>query len=1167
MRFSLFFSFLFLDAEVIGGRGSDGAPAMLDFERELMPDRYKKRNVSAIRHFPKGCGRNAPPIERVLTEDVSGRASSNVVSSGGFEKGKYLTPETLAANATGEMDAVQTSRKEHEETPGHSESLELEKMDIYHADERKEALYSPRKTMHSEMAELAPGKMFRPEPYRLQGSSSSSQLGKAYNSSMVENHMEKVDLSRGGAASSFVMEEVTDEGRLGSLEHLNDSSASPNCLVSPEHGGIDNGVSRLYGPSKRRKALTIRHFPFGCGRNALHMTREECLKRSTAMDYKGVAYEDSNRKQSLTIAKAGKLKELKNFEEKVQDSPNQQLQVAIDGNFCRESWKNSAHRTAPCPTLMEESQDLLENDRDGGASFNFSEMSDDTSMVGKKDKLNSPICSESSHDIDLNTYRSSVDMLAFQSDSKQAIGEDKLGVTVLTDTDDEQWDNTSQNRGGEHETFHFNRETQSQPSEILGEEGAYVTGKLVKLGEEGDINNHSFELMESAEEGGARIAEFQEEVASMNTPTDMTVVQALMAAPYDPWRRRQKAGMVRENSKTSGIKLKKDVGIQKGQYMSAETSLMGRKKAKKQVRVSKKKFGSLGALLHRPQNKSAEEDVENSLVQGEEDEKALAIYRGTKDFSISLPPFGLSKSNLDASCNEDVPIRTRVRKALRLFQVLCRKLLQSEESTSKNRGQRIRIDLTAAKILKAENEFVNTGGPIVGSVPGVEVGDEFHYRAELSVVGLHRSYQGGIDYTRINNSLLALSVVAFVGHADEMDSSNFLIYSGSGGRASEGNKPPEDQKLERGNLGLRNCIESKSPVRVIRGFKEFGQDGKPRPLSTFTYDGLYFVEDYWQEKGSQGFYMYKFKLRRIPGQPEISLLEVMKSKRTAVRGLCIADISGGMEKIPISVVNTVDDERPMPFKYITKMIYPSWYEPTMPKGCDCTQKCTDSGNCSCAIKNGGEIPFNFNGAIVQAKPLVYECGPACKCPPTCHNRVSQNGIKIRLEIFKTQSMGWGVRTLTSVPSGSFICEYIGELIQDMEAEQRSNDEYLFDIGHNYDDHDIQDGSPALIPDSQAISLSNVVEHGGFTIDAAHYGNVGRFINHSCSPNLYAQNVLYDHDDKRMPHILFFAAENIPPLHELTYHYNYTIGQVRDSCGNVKTKPCHCGSHECVGRLY
>lgn len=94
-----------------------------------------------------------------------------------------------------------------------------------------------------------------------------------------------------------------------------------------------------------------------------------------------------------------------------------------------------------------------------------------------------------------------------------------------------------------------------------------------------------------------------------------------------------------------------------------------------------------------------------------------------------------------------------------------------------------------------------------------------------------------------------------------------------------------------------------------------------------------------------------------------------------------------------------------------------------------------------------------------------------------------------------------------------------------------------------------------------------MEEKGYTVDASKHGNVGRFINHSCSPNLYAQNVLYDHDDKSMPHIMLFAAENIPPLQELTYHYNYAVDQVHDSDGNIKRKDCHCGSDECTGRLY
>ncbi|KAL2475440.1 Histone-lysine N-methyltransferase [Abeliophyllum distichum] len=139
--------------------------------------------------------------------------------------------------------------------------------------------------------------------------------------------------------------------------------------------------------------------------------------------------------------------------------------------------------------------------------------------------------------------------------------------------------------------------------------------------------------------------------------------------------------------------------------------------------------------------------------------------------------------------------------------------------------------------------------------------------------------------------------------------------------------------------------------------------------------------------------------------------------------------------------------------------------------------------------------------------------------PTLENanvQVSQRGIKFQLEIFKTESRGWGVRCLTFIPSGSFICEYAGELLEDKEAEQRiGNDEYLFDIGQNYNDS-------SLKPE-ESVNLIKFWEEDGFTIDAAQYGNIGRFINHSCSPNLYAQNVIYDHDDKRMPHVMLFAA--------------------------------------------
>ncbi|OVA11306.1 SET domain [Macleaya cordata] len=638
------------------------------------------------------------------------------------------------------------------------------------------------------------------------------------------------------------------------------------------------------------------------------------------------------------------------------------------------------------------------------------------------------------------------------------------------------------------------------------------------------------------------------------------IVQALMAAPNCPWRQ-AKWGFKTPTQEATRSKVNKQ-----------ESVVHARKKA---VAENSERKSTKGKAPSQVSNQLVISDDEEDSPRHHEADEKLSLVPRPQDASLRLIPFGLH-TLVDKDDNIEATVtRKKVRETLRLFQAIFRKLLRDEEAKSKEQGTNSkRIDLISAKILKEKNKWVNTGKQIVGPVAGVEVGDEFHYRVELAIVGLHRPFQGGIDYLNKGGRVLATSIVASGGYADDMDSTDVLVYCGQGGNPMGVDKQAEDQKLERGNLALKNSMDDKSPVRVVRGFKETkgsdSLDARGKMVATYTYDGVYLVERYWQERGRYGNNVFMFQLRRIPGQPELALKEVKKSKKSRVReGLCVDDISQGREKMPICAVNTIDNEKPPPFKYITNMIYSSRYDLTPPKGCECTDGCSDSEKCICAVKNGGEIPFNYNGAIVEAKPLVYECGPSCKCPPSCHNRVSQHGIKFQLEIFKTESRGWGVRSLTSIPSGSFICEYTGELLEDKEAEQRTgNDEYLFDIGSNYNDQTLWDGLSNLIPPDLQSSFSCVtMEDVGFTIDAAEYGSVGRFINHSCSPNLYAQNVLYDHDDKRMPHIMLFAAENIPPLQELTYHYNYVLDQVRDSAGNIKKKDCYCGSLECTGRMY
>ncbi|ROI82007.1 Histone-lysine N-methyltransferase SETDB1-A [Anabarilius grahami] len=83
----------------------------------------------------------------------------------------------------------------------------------------------------------------------------------------------------------------------------------------------------------------------------------------------------------------------------------------------------------------------------------------------------------------------------------------------------------------------------------------------------------------------------------------------------------------------------------------------------------------------------------------------------------------------------------------------------------------------------------------------------------------------------------------------------------------------------------------------------------------------------------------------------------------------------------------------------------------------------------------------------------------------------------------------------------------------------------------------------------------------YIIDARQEGNLGRYINHSCNPNLFVQNVFVDTHDLRFPWVAFFASKRIKAGTELTWDYNYEVGSVEG-----KVLLCYCGSSRCTGRL-
>ncbi|KAI5430689.1 histone-lysine N-methyltransferase, H3 lysine-9 specific SUVH5 [Lathyrus oleraceus] len=478
--------------------------------------------------------------------------------------------------------------------------------------------------------------------------------------------------------------------------------------------------------------------------------------------------------------------------------------------------------------------------------------------------------------------------------------------------------------------------------------------------------------------------------------------------------------------------------------------------------------------------------------------------------------------------------KNKVECALKLFQTYVRE--------SNLVGYSIPIE--ASKFLKRRGMFVHDGKKIIGDVPGIEVGDEFQYFEVLNVVGLHRKIFNGIDHVRYNGMFIATSVVSCRLYDDKLDDAELVISTGEQGNVINNQNQPRE------NLALMYSLYAENPVRVIIKLNSKNASGSVNGGEKYCYFGLYKVVRFWQIIGKLG---YKFLLVKSPDQKKVACNDMRKRKQILKREKCLnyfEDISHGKEDFHIPMINCVDSEGVPNFRYVTQMVNLERYKPKKYSplkgnvGCECVGNCSDSDQCSCAMKNRGKFLFNRNGIVEETKKdMIYECGHFCKCSSNCRNRVSQNGIKFPLEIFKTKTKGWGVRSKKKIPSGSFICEYLGEIIEDEQAVKMiDNDEYLFNIG------------------------STNHKDGVFTIDASKYGNMARFINHSCSPNLFCLNVLFDHDDVRIPHIMLFAAEDIPQKTELTYNYNYKIDQVVDN-GVVKKKYCYCGASNCIGRLY
>ncbi|XP_012578721.1 PREDICTED: histone-lysine N-methyltransferase SETDB2 [Condylura cristata] len=164
------------------------------------------------------------------------------------------------------------------------------------------------------------------------------------------------------------------------------------------------------------------------------------------------------------------------------------------------------------------------------------------------------------------------------------------------------------------------------------------------------------------------------------------------------------------------------------------------------------------------------------------------------------------------------------------------------------------------------------------------------------------------------------------------------------------------------------------------------------------------------------------------------------------------DISNGMESVPISFCNEIDNRKLPQFKY-RKTMWPRAYylnnfSNMFTDSCDCSEGCIDITKCAClqlTARNAEACPLSSNKVITgykykrlqrQISTGIYECNFLCKCNrQMCQNRVVQHGPQVRLQVFKTEKKGWGVRCLDDIDRGTFICIYSGRLLSRSNSEK------------------------------------------------------------------------------------------------------------------------------------
>ncbi|KAL7745171.1 hypothetical protein ACLKA6_008224 [Drosophila palustris] len=188
--------------------------------------------------------------------------------------------------------------------------------------------------------------------------------------------------------------------------------------------------------------------------------------------------------------------------------------------------------------------------------------------------------------------------------------------------------------------------------------------------------------------------------------------------------------------------------------------------------------------------------------------------------------------------------------------------------------------------------------------------------------------------------------------------------------------------------------------------------------------------------------------------------------------------------------------------------------------------------CDCFLTGDEEAMGHLCcGARCINRMLMIECGPLCTNGARCTNKRFQQHQCWPCRVFRTAKKGCGITAELQIPSGEFIMEYVGEVIDSEEFERRQH-LYSRDRNRHY----------------YFMAL-----RGEAIIDATAKGNISRYINHSCDPNAETQKWTVNGELR----IGFFSLKTINPGEEITFDYQYQR-YGRDA------QRCYCEASNCRG---